>query len=328
MLDIGGIRHQSRVLVAPMAGVTDRPFRDFCRSFGAHWLVGEMLTSNQALWQSKKSRSRQVCQDEVGPKWIQIAGADPGMMADAAAANEAAGADIIDINMGCPAKKVCNKAAGSALMRDEGLVSEILERVCASVTVPVTLKIRLGWSKQEQNAEAIALIAESAGISLLTIHGRTRACKFQGEVDYDAIGAVKAKVSLPVIANGDIQGAQQAEAVIQRSGVNGVMVGRAALGQPWLISAIDQYLTDGVAAPTPTVAAKFQALEKHLAGLYKHYGPGHGHKIARKHVGWFLQANLVNGYAFSRAFNQLESSEAQVILIQNLAHQLQEELAA
>jgi len=217
MLEIGGIQHASRVIVAPMAGVTDRPFRDLCREFGAFWLVGEMLTSDQGLWKSRKSQSRQVSLDETGPRWVQIAGSDPEMMAAAAKANEIAGADILDINMGCPAKKVCNKAAGSALLRDEGLVAAILKAVCAAVTIPVTLKIRLGWSPQEQNAETIAQIAEAAGIQALTVHGRTRACRFQGEVDYAAIARVKAKVSIPVIGNGDITNAQQASSVLQNT---------------------------------------------------------------------------------------------------------------
>ena len=311
MLDIGGIRHPSRVLVAPMAGVTDRPFRDLCRRFGAHWLVGEMLTSDQSLWHSRKSQSRQVCADELGPRWIQIAGADPGMMAAAATANELAGAHMIDINMGCPAKKVCNKAAGSALLRDEHLVREILEQVTAAVTIPVTLKIRLGWSKEQQNAEAIAEIAQAAGISALTVHGRTRACKFEGTVDYDAIGRVKRAVSIPVIGNGDIKSPIHAKQVMGRTGVDAVMVGRAALGRPWLVSAIDRLLSDDGPVPLPSMAQRIEAVQQHLSALLDFYGVDHGCKIARKHVGWFLEANMKEGQALSREFNRLQSADEQ-----------------
>ena len=315
MLEIGGIQHASRVIVAPMAGVTDRPFRDLCREFGAFWLVGEMLTSDQGLWKSRKSQSRQVSLDETGPRWVQIAGSDPEMMAAAAKANEIAGADILDINMGCPAKKVCNKAAGSALLRDEALVGAILKAICAAVAIPVTLKIRLGWSREEQNAETIAQIAESAGIQALTVHGRTRACRFQGDVDYAAIARVKAKVSIPVIANGDITNAQQASLVLQNTGVDAVMLGRAVQGRPWLPADIDRFLATGLPPVERPFETKCQALARHVGALHHHYGPEKGLRIARKHVGWFLQANTRDSEPFRQAFNRIQCDAEQLAFL-------------
>ena len=315
MLEIGGIQHASRVIVAPMAGVTDRPFRDLCREFGAFWLVGEMLTSDQKLWKSRKSQTRQVSLDETGPRWVQIAGSDPEVMAAAAKANEAAGADILDINMGCPAKKVCNKAAGSALLRDEALVGAILKAICAAVAIPVTLKIRLGWSREEQNAETIAQIAESAGIQALTVHGRTRACRFQGDVDYAAIARVKAKVSIPVIANGDITNAQQASLVLQNTGVDAVMLGRAVQGRPWLPADIDRFLATGLPPVERPFETKCQALARHVGALHHHYGPGKGLRIARKHVGWFLQANTRDSEPFRQAFNRIQCDAEQLAFL-------------
>ena len=320
MLEIGGIQHASRVIVAPMAGVTDRPFRDLCREFGAFWLVGEMLTSDQRLWKSRKSQSRQVSLDEAGPRWIQIAGSDPAVMASAARANEAAGADILDINMGCPAKKVCNKAAGSALLRDEALVAAILEAVCSAVTIPVTLKIRLGWSPQEQNAETIAQIAQAAGIRALTVHGRTRACRFQGDVDYDAIARVKAKVTIPVIGNGDITNAQQASLVLRNTGVDAVMLGRAVQGRPWLPADIDRFLTIGLPPLERSFESKCRALERHVTALHHYYGPEQGFRIARKHVGWFLQANTHDGEPYRKAFNLIQSDDQQLAFLGQLWH--------
>ena len=315
MLEIGGIQHASRVIVAPMAGVTDRPFRDLCREFGAFWLVGEMLTSDQKLWKSRKSQTRQVSLDETGPRWVQIAGSDPEVMAAAAKANETAGADILDINMGCPAKKVCNKAAGSALLRDEALVGAILKAICAAVAIPVTLKIRLGWSREEQNAETIAQIAESAGIQALTVHGRTRACRFQGDVDYAAIARVKAKVSIPVIANGDITNAQQASLVLQNTGVDAVMLGRAVQGRPWLPADIDRFLATGLPPVERPFETKCQALARHVGALHHHYGPEKGLRIARKHVGWFLQANTRDSEPFRQAFNRIQCDAEQLAFL-------------
>ena len=315
MLEIGGIQHASRVIVAPMAGVTDRPFRDLCREFGAFWLVGEMLTSDQKLWKSRKSQTRQVSLDETGPRWVQIAGSDPEVMAAAAKANEAAGADILDINMGCPAKKVCNKAAGSALLRDEALVGAILKAICAAVAIPVTLKIRLGWAREEKNAETLAQIAESAGIQALTVHGRTRACRFQGDVDYAAIARVKAKVSIPVIANGDITNAQQASLVLQNTGVDAVMLGRAVQGRPWLPADIDRFLATGLPPVERPFETKCQALARHVGALHHHYGPEKGLRIARKHVGWFLQANTRDSEPFRQAFNRIQCDAEQLAFL-------------
>jgi len=318
MLEIGGIQHTSRVIVAPMAGVTDRPFRDLCREFGAFWLVSEMLTSDQGLWKSRKSQTRRVSLDETGPIWVQIAGSDPEVMAAAASANEIAGADILDINMGCPAKKVCNKAAGSALLRDEALVAAILKAVCAAVSIPVTLKIRLGWSPQEQNAETIAQIAESAGIQALTVHGRTRACRFQGAVDYEAIARVKAKVSIPVIGNGDITNAQQASSVLQNTGVDAVMLGRAVQGRPWLPADIDRFLATGSPPIARGFETKCRAIARHVAALHHHYGPEQGLRIARKHVGWFLQANTSDSEPFRQAFNLIQCDVQQLVFLDQL----------
>jgi tRNA-dihydrouridine synthase B len=236
-------------------------------------------------------------------------------MAAAAKANEAAGADILDINMGCPAKKVCNKAAGSALLRDEALVGAILKAICAAVAIPVTLKIRLGWSREEQNAETIAQIAESAGIQALTVHGRTRACRFQGDVDYAAIARVKAKVSIPVIANGDITNAQQASLVLQNTGVDAVMLGRAVQGRPWLPADIDRFLATGLPPVERPFETKCQALARHVGALHHHYGPEKGLRIARKHVGWFLQANTRDSEPFRQAFNRIQCDAEQLAFL-------------
>ena len=227
MFSIGNFRNESRVILAPMAGVTDRPYRDACRSFGAYWTVSEMMSSDPALRNSRKSRERMISGDEIGPKWVQIAGSDPAQMASAAIYCVDKGADIVDINMGCPAKKVCNKAAGSALLRDESLVRDILSRVVEAVPVPVTLKIRLGWSKDEINATEIGMIAKDCGVVLLTVHGRTRACRFSGKVDYEAIGRIKRNVDLPIVANGDISSPQEAKKVVEITNCDAVMIGKS-----------------------------------------------------------------------------------------------------
>jgi len=272
MLTIGPYSSTSRVIVAPMAGVTDKPFGDLCRRLGSFWSVSEMVTSNQQLWETSKSRHRLDHTGEKGLSWVQLAGSDPGQIAEAAAINVGLGAQIIDINMGCPAKKVCNKAAGSALLRDESLVADILAAVIDSVEVPVTLKIRLGWSPDEINARSIAAIAESEGISLLTVHGRTRACRFSGSVDYDAIAAVKESVSIPVVANGDILTPQQAKAVLDATDCDAVMIGRAVQGKPWLPSQIDQYLELGTVQAEPSLDEIRELLSSHVRALHEFYG--------------------------------------------------------
>lgn len=293
-----------------MAGVTDRPFREMCRRYGAHWMVGEMVTSDRRLWQTRKSSLRMQYHDEPDPRWIQIAGADPAMMADAARHNEDLGAQLIDINMGCPAKKVCRKAAGSALMRDENLVREILESVVSAVKVPVTLKIRLGWSKDEQNAETVARIAEDAGITLLTVHGRTRACRFGGSVDYDAIARVVRSVNLPVVANGDITSVETALAVLSMTGAAALMLGRAVQSQPWLPARIDQALRGQIVDAAPGREKISVELTRHIQALSTFYGETMGVRIARKHVGWQIDDRSV-----VTRFNQLESCGEQAALI-------------
>lgn len=312
MLKIGGVMHPSRAVVAPMAGVTDRPFRDLCRQFGSFWLVAEMLTSDQTLWNTSKSRLRRIHADEPSPRWVQIAGSDPQTLALAGLANERAGAQILDINMGCPAKKVCNKAAGSALLRDETLVANILGEVCRAVSIPVTLKYRLGWSKQEQNAVTVAKIAQDAGIQALSVHGRTRACRFEGLVDYDAIAQVKSAVSIPVIANGDICSPEQARSVIDRTGADAVMVGRAVQGRPWLPADIDAYLNGNTNPIERSFDEKCDAMLGHLLALHEFYGQAQGVRIARKHAGWFFAANLNAHTAARRTFNQITGAAEQI----------------
>ncbi len=310
MLQIGPYQHESRVIVAPMAGVTDQPWRNICRSLGAYWVVSEMVTSDSRLWHTPKSARRLQYHDEADPRWIQIAGADPAMMVAAATFNADRGAQIIDINMGCPAKKVCNRAAGSALLKDETLVARILSSVVAAVSVPVTLKMRLGWSRDAINATRIARIAESCGVQLITVHGRTRACKFAGSVDYDAIGEVKGVTGIPVIANGDIDSPHMAERVLQITGCDGVMVGRAAQGRPWLAATIDHYLRTGEIQSSPDQQAVQHLLIAHVTGLHQFYGETVGVRVARKHVSWYLRDESTAG--FQRDFNRLESADAQI----------------
>lgn len=315
MLKIGVHTHDSQVVVAPMAGVTDMPFRNLCRSFGSHWVVSEMLSSDRKLWSSQKSSYRNRFDSEAGLRWVQIAGADPDMMADAARDIASRGAHIVDINMGCPAKKVCRKAAGSALLRDEGLVARILSRVVAAVRVPVTLKIRLGWSYDEVNAVRVAKIAENEGIAALTVHGRTRNCRFLGEVNYHLIGEVKSKVSIPVIANGDIDSIEKAREVISLTGADALMVGRAALGQPWLPAKIDAGLKSGLPESCLLFEEKLAVMQEHIRLLVEFYGETAGHRIARKHVGWFLQEHYVDSRLLRQQFNALENSQRQVEFI-------------
>ncbi|HSB97976.1 MAG TPA: tRNA dihydrouridine synthase DusB, partial [Spongiibacteraceae bacterium] len=278
----------SPVVLAPMAGVTDRPFRQLCRRFGAGLAVSEMVSSDETLLQTRKSRLRLDHVGEDGPISVQIAGSDPQAMAEAAQRNVDNGAHIIDINMGCPAKKVCKRAAGSALLRDELLVAAILEAVVGAVDVPVTLKIRTGWSTDERNGETIARIAEASGIKMLAVHGRTRACRFEGAVEYDTIAAIKATVKIPVLANGDIDSPEKAAAVLAYTGADGVMIGRAAQGRPWLCGQIANYLRNGTYAPDPRADELQQILQEHLQNLHEFYGEPMGVRIARKHVGWYL----------------------------------------
>lgn len=315
MLAIGPYRHSSRVIIAPMAGVTDRPFRNLCRHFGAYWTVSEMITSDTRLWHTDKSQNRMRFHDEPEPRWVQIAGAEPLMMAEAARLNVERGAQIIDINMGCPARKVCNKAAGSALLRDENLVAKILTAVVDSVDIPVTLKIRLGWSPDEKNARAIAQIAEASGIQLLTVHGRTRACKFKGPVDYETIGEVASAVSIPIVANGDIDSPEKARQVMRLTDAHAVMVGRVAQGSPWVADIFDHYLKTGERKDNPTQAEIKCTLVRHLGELHQFYGGVMGVRIARKHVAWYLQS-IVDGNEFRQRFNRLQTTGEQLEAIE------------
>lgn len=318
MFQIGPYQLASRVVLAPMAGVTDLPFRQLCRRFGAGLVVSEMVTSDTRLWNTRKSQQRLNHAGESEPRSVQIAGGDPQMMATAARLSAERGAQIIDINMGCPAKKVCKKAAGSALMKDEQLVADILRAVVEAVDVPVTLKIRTGWSSQHRNGVQVAKIAEDCGIAALAVHGRTRACAFQGEAEYDTIAEIVTALSIPVIANGDIDSPQKALQVMQHTGADAVMVGRAAQGRPWICREIDQFLRSGVIVEPPRRHEVRQILLEHLDALYAFYGEFMGVKIARKHLAWYLKASTVTedqnskqSTEFRRGFNQLESAEFQ-----------------
>ncbi|WOD12267.1 tRNA dihydrouridine synthase DusB [Pseudomonas sp. NyZ704] len=325
---IGTYQLASPVILAPMAGVTDLPFRQLCRRLGAGLVVSEMVTSDVRLWNSRKSRQRLDHTGESEPRSVQIAGGDAEMMAEAARMNEQLGAQIIDINMGCPAKKVCNKAAGSALMRDEKLVGEILEAVVNAVNLPVTLKIRTGWCAEKRNGLQIARIAEASGIQALAVHGRTRTQLYTGEAEYDSIAAIKQAIGIPVFANGDIDSPQKALAVLQHTGADAVMIGRAAQGRPWIFNEISHFLKTGELLPAPTLDWQQSILQEHLQALHTFYGEHQGVRIARKHVGWYLQT-LPGAEDFRRRFNQLECPEQQRRNIQTFFTRLLEgDLAA
>jgi len=317
-MQLGAHVLRNGLFAAPMAGVTDRPFRTLCRRFGAGLAVSEMVSSRPELRGTRKSRLRLEHRGETGPVSVQIAGADPVMMADAARINADEGAQIIDINMGCPAKKVCNVAAGSALLSDEPLVARILEAVIAAVDVPVTLKIRTGPSPEQRNALRIARIAESAGVQLLVVHGRTRACGFRGEAEFETIAEVKAGVRIPVIANGDIATPEEARRVLQFTGADGIMIGRAAHGRPWIFREFLSFLNDAKKlAPPAAMEMRSVALE-HLEGIYSLYGEELGVRIARKHIGWYtrgIAGNCGAGEAFRREAVQILSAPAQLAAV-------------
>lgn len=307
---IGAHALRNGLFAAPMAGITDRPFRRLARRFGAALAVSEMVSARPELRESRKTRLRLDHAGEIGPVSVQIAGADPQMLAEAARLNVAGGADIIDINMGCPAKKVCNVHAGSALLEDEALVARILEAVVAAVDVPVTLKIRTGPAPGRRNAVRIARIAEAAGIQALAIHGRTRACAFGGQAEYESIAEVKSRVRIPVIANGDVQTPEDAKRVLEATGADGVMVGRAAQGRPWLFRDIAHYLATGERLAPPPAREIGAVLVEHLDGLYDLYGGEHGARVARKHIGWTVRA-LPGGEALRSSVNILQVADAQ-----------------
>ena len=298
------------LFAAPMAGVTDRPFRALCRRFGAALAVSEMVSSRAELRETRKSRLRLDHAGELSPVSVQIVGADPAAMADAARYNVDEGAQIIDINMGCPAKKVCNVAAGSALLENEALVARILGEVVRAVNVPVTLKIRTGPDPARRNAARIARLAEDAGVQLLAVHGRTRSCRFAGRAEYESIAAAKSAVRIPVIANGDVASAADARRILAATGADGVMIGRAAHGRPWIFRDIEHELATG-ARPAPlTITEMRDVVVEHLEALYALYGEAQGARVARKHIGWYLRG-LPGAESFRRAANRIEDAGAQ-----------------
>lgn len=315
MLTIGPYSLPNPVVLAPMAGVTDRPFRQLCRRLGAGLVVGEMVSANPSTRNTRKSLLRLDHTGEPEPIAVQIVGGDPETMAHAARFNVANGAQIIDINMGCPAKKVCNKAAGSALLKDEALVKDILEAVVAAVDVPVSLKIRTGWAPEHRNGPNIASIAEAAGIVSLAVHGRTRACGYGNTVEYDTIREIKQAVSIPVFANGDITDAKKAVEVMRYTGADGVLIGRAAQGMPWIFREVAHYLATGELLATPEIDEIEAILLSHLQALHQFYGDVMGVRIARKHVGWYLQKQQNDG-GFKRSFNQLTDPQSQYQAVQ------------
>ena len=312
-MHIGPIPLPNRLFAAPMAGVTDRPFRQLCKRLGAGYAVSEMVTSRKDLWASLKTSRRANHDGEVAPIAVQIAGTDAAMMAEAAAYNIERGAQIIDINMGCPAKKVCNKWAGSALMQDEPLAQSIIDAVVAACTphnVPVTLKMRTGWCDAERNAVRIARAAEQAGVAMVTVHGRTREQGYKGAAEYDTVAAVKAALRIPVVANGDIDSPEKARAVLAATGADAIMIGRAAQGRPWIFREIAHFLATGVHLPPPSVLQAKRWLLEHLDEHYGLYGEYTGVRTARKHIGWAVRA-LPGGLAFRDTMNRLETCEDQ-----------------
>jgi tRNA-dihydrouridine synthase B len=313
-LCIGPFRLAGRTLLAPMAGVTDLPFRRLCRRMGAALAASEMLSADARLWDTDLSRRRRDHTDEPSPRVVQIAGGDPLTMADAARRNVDAGAEIIDINMGCPAKKVCNRDAGSALLRDERLVGAILDAVVGAVSVPITLKMRTGWDTTTRNGVRIARLAAAAGVKALAVHGRTRACRFEGHAEFDTVAEIKQAVDIPVIANGDIDSAEKALDVLRATAVDAVMIGRAAQGRPWLFREIEARLAGAPDQVTPSLCEQRDIMLHHLRDLHAFYGEGPGVRIARKHVGWYCRERP-GVSAFRQAVMQAETAGEQLALI-------------
>ena len=318
-LTIGRHSLRNNLFVAPMAGVTDRPFRQLCKRLGAGYAVSEMVASNAQLWKSEKTMRRANHAGEVEPISVQIAGADPQMMAEAARYNVANGAQIIDINMGCPAKKVCNVAAGSALLQNEPLVARIVKAVVDAVgvgpdAVPVTLKIRTGWDRDNRNALTIARIAEESGIAMLTVHGRTRADLYHGDAEYETIAAVKAAARIPVVANGDIRTPQKAQHVLAVTGADAIMIGRAAQGRPWLFREIEHFLVTGELLPSPRVDEIQTIMNEHLEDHYAFYGEFTGVRTARKHIGWYTRG-LCGANTFRHRMNTLDTTREQLAAV-------------
>ena len=325
-MQIGPHSLPNRLFVAPMAGVTDRPFRQLCRGFGAGYAVSEMVTSRRDLWHTLKTSRRADHRGEPGPIAVQIAGTDAAMMADAARYNIERGAQIIDINMGCPAKKVCNKWAGSALMQDEPLAIAIVEAVvaaCAPRGVPVTLKMRTGWCAREKNALAIARAAEGAGVQMVTVHGRTREQGYKGEAEYDTVAAVKAALRIPVVANGDVDSPAKAREVLRRTGADALMIGRAAQGRPWIFREIAHFLATGQHLAPPLVLEVRRALLAHLMDHYALYGEPIGVRSARKHIGWYVRG-LPGGDAFRERMNPIDDAAVQWQVVADYFEELAE----
>lgn len=315
-MKIGPYQLRNKLFVAPMAGVTDRPFRQLCKQLGAGYAVSEMAASNPRLWATEKSTRRTNHEGEMTPRAVQIAGADPVMLADCARFNVDRGAQIIDINMGCPVKKVCNNWCGSALLQDEMLVARILEAVVAAVDVPVTLKFRTGWDRAHKNALQIAAIAERSGVAMLTLHGRTRADGYKGAAEYETIAAVKASVAIPVVANGDITTPEKARFVLAATGADAVMVGRAAQGRPWIFREIDHFLQTGTTLEAPEVTEVQTLMAEHLNAHYAFYGQYLGVRTARKHIGWYVRG-LAGAQGFCETMNRLEDCEKQLHAVKN-----------
>jgi tRNA-dihydrouridine synthase B len=310
-MQIGPYKLANNLVLAPMAGITDRPYRQLCKSLGAGMAVSEMVSSNSLLWGSKKTLRRANHEGESEPRSVQIAGADPRLMAEAARYNADQGAQIIDINMGCPAKKVCNVMAGSALMQDEVLVRRILEAVVAAVDIPVTLKIRTGWDTSNRNGLTIAHIAEQSGIQALAVHGRTRACAYHGDAEYDTIAAIKQAVSIPIIANGDIRTPEQAKHVLDYTAADGIMIGRAAQGRPWIFNIMSHYLNTGETLEDPPIQTIRAIMLGHLEELYAFYGEYAGVRVARKHISWYSKGQP-GGAAFRQFVNRIDDCQQQL----------------
>ncbi|MDO6582696.1 tRNA dihydrouridine synthase DusB [Photobacterium sp. 2_MG-2023] len=314
-MKIGPYQLDNPLIVAPMAGVTDRPFRELCLRHGAGMAVSEMMSANPDVWKTAKSLNRMVHEGESGLRSVQIAGADPRQMADAARFSVEHGAQIIDINMGCPAKKVNKRLAGSALLQYPDLVEDILKAVVSAVNVPVTLKTRTGWDTENRNCVEIAQLAEHCGIQALALHGRTKACMYKGEAEYDYIKAVKQAVSIPVIANGDIDSPEKARFVLDYTGADALMIGRPAQGRPWIFREIQHYLTTGEHLPAPSFEEVSSILLEHVQALHAFYGEYQGLRIARKHVSWYLKEQASAG-DFRRTFNALENAQEQIDALQ------------
>lgn len=320
-MQIGPYSLPNNLALAPMAGVTDRPFRQLCKRLGAGLAVSEMVSSNSLLWGSAKTKRRADHTGETEPRCVQILGTDPQNLADAARYNVDNGAQIIDINMGCPAKKVCHVMAGSALLKDEALVARILAGVVRAVPVPVTVKIRTGWDSTQRNGVRIARIAQDCGIQSIAVHGRTRACGYSGEAEYDTIAAIKAAVNIPVLANGDISSPEKAKSVLEKTGADGVMIGRAAQGRPWIFREIQYYLDTGQKLPEPPLTEIRDILLEHLENLYVFYGEHTGVLMARKHVSWYSKGHP-HGAAFRRMVNQVQSRAEQLRATEDFFAQL------